>query len=215
MGFRVYTFFTATNPTFMKRLLILTVDVMALFACRAMAQQALWGGSEIISPEIHDEHSVTFRVSAPGAGEVRLSGDWMPSEGWVDRFHSLHISRYYPDTFDYIGLFSPAILPDQDVSSSVYEDIDGTLKKQMENGYRLYWIGIGKKDFLYSGMVEFSKKLESMGMNHTFRESDGGHIWKNGGTTFPNSYRSCSVKASKTPLPIPYLERISLLIKER
>ncbi len=50
-------------------------------------------------------------------------------------FHSLHISRYYPNTFDYMGLFSPALFTTQDVSSKVYEDIDGTLLTQ--NGERI------------------------------------------------------------------------------
>ena len=94
-------------------------------------------------------------------------------------FHSLHISRYYPDTFDYIGLFSAAILPNQNVSNPVYNDIDGTLKKQMENGYELYWIGMGKTDFLYNGCVEYRAKLDKMGMKYTYHESEGGHIWRN------------------------------------
>ncbi len=94
-------------------------------------------------------------------------------------FHSLHISRYYPKMFDYVGLFSAAILPNQNVSNPVYEDIDGTLKKQMENGYELYWIGMGKTDFLYNGCVEYRAKLDKMGMKYTYRESEGGHIWRN------------------------------------
>ena len=94
-------------------------------------------------------------------------------------FHSLHISRYYPNTFDYVGLFSAAILPNQDVSAEVYQDIDGTLKAQMENGYKLYWIGIGKTDFLYNSNVQYKEKLEAMGMPFTYHESEGGHIWKN------------------------------------
>jgi enterochelin esterase family protein len=49
----------------------------------------------------------------------------------------------------------------------------------MENGYRLYWIGIGRTDFLYDYNVQFKEKLEGMGMPFTYRESDGGHIWKN------------------------------------
>jgi enterochelin esterase family protein len=94
-------------------------------------------------------------------------------------FHSLHISRYYPNTFDYVGLFSAAILPNQDVSSEVYKDIDGTLKTQMDNGYKLYWIGIGKDDFLFSNVQDYRAKLDAMGMTYSYRESDGGHIWKN------------------------------------
>ncbi|MFH0758736.1 MAG: alpha/beta hydrolase-fold protein [Bacteroidota bacterium] len=94
-------------------------------------------------------------------------------------YHALHISRYYPNTFDYVGLFSAAIMPSQDNSSKVYADFDGTLKKQMENGYRLYWIGCGKTDFLHKNNVEFMSKLDAMGMKYTYRESEGGHIWKN------------------------------------
>jgi len=94
-------------------------------------------------------------------------------------FHSLHISRFYPNTFDYVGLFSAAILPNQNPEAKVYQDMDGTLKKQMENGYELYWIGIGKTDFLYKNNTEFKSKLDALGMPHTYRESEGGHIWKN------------------------------------
>nr|WP_321412448.1 alpha/beta hydrolase-fold protein [uncultured Carboxylicivirga sp.] len=94
-------------------------------------------------------------------------------------YHSLHISRYYPNKFDYVGLFSAAILPRQDTQSKIYQDIDGTLKKQSENGYQLYWIGMGKTDFLYQSGVEFRAKLDSIGMKYTYVESEGGHIWKN------------------------------------
>lgn len=94
-------------------------------------------------------------------------------------FHSLHISRYYPNTFDYVGLFSAAILPSQDKSHEVYTDIEGTLKKQMENGYELYWIGMGKTDFLYEAGKEYRAMLDEMGFDYQYRESEGGHIWKN------------------------------------
>lgn len=94
-------------------------------------------------------------------------------------FHSLHISRYYPNTFDYVGLFSAAILPNEQVQSKVYENIDGTLKTQMDNGYKLYWIGMGKTDFLYNSGVEFRKKLDDMGMKYTYMETEGGHTWTN------------------------------------
>ncbi len=94
-------------------------------------------------------------------------------------FHSLHIARYYPNTFDYVGLFSAAILPNQNVASKVYQDIDVTLKQQMDNGYKLYWIGIGKTDFLYNNVKLYTEKLAAMGMPYTYRESEGGHSWKN------------------------------------
>lgn len=94
-------------------------------------------------------------------------------------FHSLHISRYYPNTFDYVGLFSAAILPNQNVNAAVYQQMDETLNQQIKNGYKLYWIGIGKTDFLYKNNLQFHEKLDAMGMPHDYRESEGGHVWKN------------------------------------
>jgi enterochelin esterase family protein len=94
-------------------------------------------------------------------------------------YHSLHISRYYPNTFDYIGLFSAAIIPDAKVTSKVYDNFDATLKQQKDNGYKLYWIGIGKADFLYKYNTEFRNKLDEIKMPYEFRESEGGHTWTN------------------------------------
>jgi len=94
-------------------------------------------------------------------------------------FHSLHISRLYPNTFDYVGLFSAAIMPDPKVTSKEYEKIDETLAAQMKNGYKLYWIGIGKADFLYKNVADYRTKLDKMGMKYIYRESEGGHTWTN------------------------------------
>jgi enterochelin esterase family protein len=94
-------------------------------------------------------------------------------------YHSLHISRYYPNTFDYVGLFSAAILPDAKATSVVYADFDKTLEAQMKNGYKLYWIGIGKADFLFKYNEEYRAKLDKMGMKYVYRESEGGHTWTN------------------------------------
>ena len=94
-------------------------------------------------------------------------------------YHTMHISRYYPNTFDYMGLFSAAIMPREDATSNVYNDIDGTLKTQMDNGYKLYWIAIGKTDFLYDANKEYRAKLDAMGMPYEYVESEGGHIWRN------------------------------------
>ncbi|WPR76832.1 esterase [Algoriphagus sp. NG3] len=94
-------------------------------------------------------------------------------------YHTMHISRFYPDTFDYMGLFSAAIMPREDATNSVYSDIEGTLKTQMDNGYKLYWIAIGKTDFLYDANKEYRAKLDAMGMPYEYIESEGGHIWRN------------------------------------
>lgn len=95
-------------------------------------------------------------------------------------YHSMHISRFYPNTFDYVGLFSAAIMPREDKSDKgVYANFDETLKAQNENGYELYWIGIGKTDFLYEANTAFRKQLDQMDMPYEYMETEGGHIWRN------------------------------------
>ena len=45
----------------------------------AHAQQALGPGTGLISPEIHPDHSVTFRYVNPKAKTVQVTGDFLPT----------------------------------------------------------------------------------------------------------------------------------------
>lgn len=98
-------------------------------------------------------------------------------------FHSLHISKEYPELFDYVGLFSSAILPRDGArdgaSSPVYNDFEGKLAAQFARTPALYWIAIGKDDFLYDANKDFRKMLDEKGYKYVYRESPDGHIWKN------------------------------------
>lgn len=94
-------------------------------------------------------------------------------------FHSLHISKQYPDMFNYVGLFSAAIMPNKEASSPIYENMEGKLKVQFDKNPALYWIAIGKTDFLYKANEEYRKLLDKKGYKYTYYESDEGHIWKN------------------------------------
>lgn len=96
-------------------------------------------------------------------------------------YHTSYISRYYPNTFDYMGLFSPALnnKPEDHPEAPAYENLDKNLKRQKENVYRLYWIGIGKNDFavLYNAVQEYKAKLDSMGLKYEYMETNGSHTW--------------------------------------
>ena len=94
-------------------------------------------------------------------------------------FHSLHVSKANPDMFDYIGLFSAAILPPQNAESPVYSDFDEKLKVQFDKKPALYWIAIGDKDFLYDANRQFREMLDSKGYPYEYSETGEGHIWKN------------------------------------
>ena len=50
----------------------------ALCATSLWAQQALFGGSEIVSPEVNADGTVTFRLYAPKAVKVEVTGDFLP-----------------------------------------------------------------------------------------------------------------------------------------
>ena len=64
----------------MKRILSLTAVLMAALVWPLAAQQALGPGTGIVSPEINPDHSVTFRLHAPKAVSVRLTGDFLPPQ---------------------------------------------------------------------------------------------------------------------------------------
>lgn len=130
------------------------------------------GEMEASFPDVIQFIESTFRVdkqkSARAIAGLSMGG-----------FHSLHISKEYPDVFDYVGLFSAAILPQEDVQSPIYQNMDEKLKVQFAKNPKLYWIAIGKTDFLYKNNVDFRKKLDDNGYKYVYRESDEGHIWKN------------------------------------
>ena len=93
-------------------------------------------------------------------------------------FHSLQISKEYPTMFDYVGLFSAAIFRG-DESVDIYDNFERKLKQQFEKRPALYWIAIGEDDFLYEDNVRYRELLDNAGYDYIYRESTGGHIWRN------------------------------------
>jgi enterochelin esterase family protein len=96
-------------------------------------------------------------------------------------FHAMHISKQYPDKFDYVGLFSAALLSTRRMKSEapVYENEEEKLKIQFNEAPKLYWIAIGKTDFLYEMNEKYRKMLDKNGYKYIYHESEDGHIWKN------------------------------------
>ncbi|MDR2389821.1 MAG: esterase [Tannerellaceae bacterium] len=94
-------------------------------------------------------------------------------------FHSMHISKQYPELFDYVGLFSAAILAREGVTSEVYQNIEEKLQAQFAQKPALYYIAIGATDFLIEANTDFRKMLDANHYPYTYKETDGGHIWRN------------------------------------
>lgn len=93
-------------------------------------------------------------------------------------FHSLHISKQYPDMFDYIGLFSAAVTREGS-KAEIYSDLEGKLKRQFSKKPALYYIAIGKDDFLYKANGYLRSILDRNNLPYEYVETDGGHIWRN------------------------------------
>ena len=93
-------------------------------------------------------------------------------------FHSMQISKEYPTMFDYVGLYSAAIFRGKE-GIETYANLEAKLERQFSEGMKLYWIAIGKDDFLYDENVRYRELLDSKCYPYIYRESEGGHIWRN------------------------------------
>ena len=94
-------------------------------------------------------------------------------------YHSLYISANQPEDFAYIGLFSAAIGRMDQGKSKIYDDLEGKIVTLFKQRPRLYWMGIGKDDFLYKDNAEFRKILDKNNLRYTYHESGAGHEWAN------------------------------------
>lgn len=95
--------------------------------------------------------------------------------------HSWQLGLRYPDTFDYIGLFSPAVRWN---GAGVDENGDDTeliklLERQFANPPKKYQIAIGRDDFLYGINESYRELLDSLQLPYEYVESEGGHTWRN------------------------------------
>lgn len=100
-------------------------------------------------------------------------------------YHTWAISKLHPGKFGYIGLYSAAVRMDRNSSKSVdvqlEEDakVSGQMKALFDAKPHLYWIAIGKDDFLYQQNVGLRKFLDKKNYPYEYYESEGGHIWRN------------------------------------
>ena len=94
-------------------------------------------------------------------------------------YHSLYISANQPDDFNYVGLFSAAIGRMDQGKSKIYDNLEEKLIAQFKQRPRLYWIGIGDKDFLYKDNEAFREMLDKNRLRYTYHESGAGHEWAN------------------------------------
>ena len=100
--------------------------------------------------------------------------------------HTFAISLAYPKTFDYYGLFSAGLhlgkdFRNQPFAEQIKNDPDFAQQSARLFGSKpkLYWMGMGKTDFLYQSTVDLRNYWDSKGYKYEYVETEGGHIWRN------------------------------------
>ena len=109
-------------------------------------------------------------------------------------FYAMHISHRYYNKFDYVGLFSAIYTTDKksifkkerealfgitQTSPIIYKNVERDLARQFKLNPKLYFIAIGKRDFLYNQNVLFRDYLTEKEYSFVYHETGGGHEWKN------------------------------------
>ncbi len=94
-------------------------------------------------------------------------------------FHSLYISLNHPDLFSWTGLFSAGLVPQFTSELDVYSNREAKLRAYQKKGCNLFWIAIGKEDFLYDVNADFRTELDALGFPYEYHESSRGHLWCN------------------------------------
>jgi enterochelin esterase family protein len=66
-----------------------------------------------------------------------------------------------------------------DAVAKLDQERDVKIEALKNSGYKLYWIGVGKDDFVYQGVIKLRSTLDKHNFKYTYRESTGGHTWAN------------------------------------
>lgn len=98
--------------------------------------------------------------------------------------HTFGISRLYPEVFDYYGLQSAASQmalggsPDN-TKPFTGQQFDEQMARLFGSKPKLYWIAIGKDDFLMPVNNDLRAYLDAHRYPYEYYENDGGHLWRN------------------------------------
>ena len=88
---------------------------------------------------------------------------------------ALNIGLHHPELFHYILGFSAAVGEPFLAPSEVLKDTQSptVLNKEI----RLLWFSCGHQDFVLQGNRDFAQLLDDKGITHTYRETEGAHVW--------------------------------------
>ena len=66
-----------------------------------------------------------------------------------------------------------------DTANDLAKAYDTNLDVMKKNGFKLYYIAVGKDDFVYEGVKVLKEKLDTHDFKYVYNETGGGHTWAN------------------------------------
>lgn len=112
---------------------------------------------EEIVPFIEKEYRVIAKPESRAISGLSMGGG-----------HTITATNLYPTMFDYI-------CPQSAAGGTTIEQA----KALKDAGVKLYFIACGTSDFLYDNSKKLDATLTECGLEHTFFQSEGGHVWSN------------------------------------
>ena len=91
--------------------------------------------------------------------------------------HTIQFGITHPEIFQDIGVFSMGLSDDERVKAYVEEHSANLKRRAASSGVLFY--AIGRDDFLYPSVAPTRRVLDQFKIKYTYRESAGGHVWKN------------------------------------
>ncbi|MBS1600848.1 MAG: esterase [Bacteroidetes bacterium] len=94
-------------------------------------------------------------------------------------YQTQNITNNHPGMFNYIGVMSMGLFSSFRNADTTYnkEKHVAQLKALIASKPKLYWIGIGKNDFLFATVTKLRSLYDEVGLKYTYRESEGNHTW--------------------------------------
>ena len=99
----------------------------------------------------------------------------------IGAMQSIYLSANFPDTFGYVGMFSPMVhsflKPGRD--NRFYHHLKKKHVSQFADAPDLYMLRIGHRDFFCITVKNYSHYLDRRGYKHDVKYVSGGHEWYN------------------------------------
>lgn len=93
-------------------------------------------------------------------------------------YQTENITNANPGLFNYIGVMSMGLLSAGIPGISYDQDAHLKQLKALRDSHpKVYWIGIGKGDFLYQTVVKLKALYDQVGLKYIYSESDNRHEW--------------------------------------